>query len=616
MGALFALSACGDDDGGVDASMDAGADAPSFDSSFDSSIDAPDIDAASDAGSDGGDLDAGGMDSGTDDAAIDAPAESDGIAEVREAAVGTHVPTLAVRGVTVTYVRAAIGDDPAGFFVQADAMGPALFVADDSASPSPEAGDVVDFDVTETELVDGMLHVVGIAGYTRESTGADVSALVQDLSDADDVISAVGDYESELVAIAGTISAVPIGGGNAHFVAPFRTTAIDDMDLLLRLPETLYFDNELREGCTLTATAPLWRFNDSAQAQPLVDADLSGVSCPTLEGTAPGAGDLVVTEIFFDDGVVGPDGPFEWVEVYNPTDTELQMYACELDDDPSAGANARAVTESILIGPRSYAVFGGAMSEASPVTEFGPALNNSGGDSVEIRCGGVVVDHVDYASGTAGSSLQLDPRSTTAALNDDVSNWCVSATGYGTMGFFGTPNDDNPTCSTTAELMITEYVEGSSQNKAVEISNVGGASFANLASCTLHLYANGAVTPNNSFTYPAGALAPGESFVVCNSGAVAGLMASCDATDPVTFFNGNDALVLDCGGVVDVLGQVGFDPGTAWSAGGVSTLNQTIRRACTARADTDGSDAFDPSAEWESFSIDTFGDVGSAPSCP
>lgn len=645
--AIFSL-ACGDDDGGVDASTDGGMDATTFGSSTDTGdmdagdrdrdagdMDAGDMDASEldagdmDAGDmDAGDMDAGDMDGGFDggpmdggfdggsmDAGMDAgPMEMPGIAEVRAAAPGSHVPTLPVRGVIVTYVRAAIGDDPAGFFVQSEMTGPAVFVAEEP-SPTPAVGDVVDFDVTETTMVSGMLHVTGIAGYTRDSTGADVASLVQTLTTATDLISNYTNYEAELVEIRGTINAIPIVGGTAHFVAPFLTTGMDDMDFLLRIPQDVAIDNELREGCTLTATAPLWRFIDDTQVQPLVTGDLSSVSCPALPGATPSPGELVITEVFFDDGIAGPDGPVEWVELFNATGGDLQLYGCELDDDPAGGGAPRIVVQSVVVAAGDYVVFGGDMSEASAVGPYGPALNNTG-DSAVVRCEGSDIDAMTYTTGTPGSSLQLDPRSTTTVLNDDPANWCAGTTSYGTMGFFGTPASDNPTCSTSAELMITEYIEGSSQNKAVEISNIGGASFGDLSACTLELYSNGADVPTNTFAFPVETLAAGATYTICNAGADAALLTICDATSTATFFNGNDALVLNCGGVIDALGQVGFDPGTAWTSGGVSTLNQTLRRACTARTDTDDADAFVPSLEWESFAIDTFDDFGSAPACP
>ena len=66
---------------------------------------------------------------------------------------------------------------------------------------------------------------------------------------------------------------------------------------------------------------------------------------------------------------------------------------------------------------------------------------------------------------------------------------------------------------------------------------------------------------------------------------------------------------LRCEGVtLDVIGQIGTDPGTDWSGGGVSTQDASLSRKCTVSAgDADGTDAFDPSVEW-----DTASDIGAA----
>ena len=42
-----------------------------------------------------------------------------------------------------------------------------------------------------------------------------------------------------------------------------------------------------------------------------------------------------------------------------------------------------------------------------------------------------------------------------------------------------------------------------------------------------------------------------------------------------------------------------FDPGTAWTGGGLSTLDYVLQRRCTVTTgDINGMDAFDPSTEW------------------
>ncbi|HXK16476.1 MAG TPA: hypothetical protein VNG33_01630, partial [Polyangiaceae bacterium] len=75
-------------------------------------------------------------------------------------------------------------------------------------------------------------------------------------------------------------------------------------------------------------------------------------------------------------------------------------------------------------------------------------------------------------------------------------------------------------------------------------------------------------------------------------------------------FNGDDALALSCGAVLlDVIGQIGVDPGDAWGAG--ATADHTLRRRCSVSTGLrDGSQPFDPDPEWLVFGADTFSDLG------
>lgn len=163
-----------------------------------------------------------------------------------------------------------------------------------------------------------------------------------------------------------------------------------------------------------------------------------------------------------------------------------------------------------------------------------------------------------------------------------------------------------------ADLLFSEYIEGSSFNKAVEIYNPTGAP-VDLSDYELHLYSNGNAAPNSTVGL-AGILAAGDVFVVANTGAAAAILAVTDLQSNTVNYNGDDAFALYrvSGGVnVDVIGQIGFDPGTEWVNGGVSTLNNTMRRkAAVCTGDTDGSDVFDPSLEWDAFGNDNFDDLG------
>ena len=165
-----------------------------------------------------------------------------------------------------------------------------------------------------------------------------------------------------------------------------------------------------------------------------------------------------------------------------------------------------------------------------------------------------------------------------------------------------------------SELFISEYIEGGSFNKAVEIYNGTGAS-ATLSEYVLELYSNGAATPTQFINLGAVAasLADGDVLVLAHASASATVLAVADGTSSAVInFNGDDAVALGRNGnLVGVIGQIGFDPGGEWTDGSVSTLNQTLRRkADVCQGDSDGSDAFDPSIEWDGFAQDTFDGLG------
>ena len=163
------------------------------------------------------------------------------------------------------------------------------------------------------------------------------------------------------------------------------------------------------------------------------------------------------------------------------------------------------------------------------------------------------------------------------------------------------------------ELFFSEYVEGSGFNKAVEIFNGTGAPVDLAAGgYTLELYSNGSATPSQSVALT-GTVAAGDVFVVSRADADPALVAQADQLAPaVANWNGDDAVALRRGGgAVDVIGQIGVDPGTEWGSGLTSTADNTIRRLPTVDAgDGDGSDPFDPAVQWEGLPANTLDGIG------
>lgn len=162
------------------------------------------------------------------------------------------------------------------------------------------------------------------------------------------------------------------------------------------------------------------------------------------------------------------------------------------------------------------------------------------------------------------------------------------------------------------ELFFSEYIEGSSYNKALEIYNGTGAAI-NLSSGGYNIFMSfngGTSTYTIDLT---GTVAVGDVYVVTNKSAVQAIKDQADLiTASTSWFNGDDAVVLRKDTtVIDVIGQIGSDPGSEWGSGLTSTADNTLRRAATiCTGDPDGSDVFDPSIEWEGFARDTFGGLG------
>lgn len=206
-------------------------------------------------------------------------------------------------------------------------------------------------------------------------------------------------------------------------------------------------------------------------------------------------------------------------------------------------------------------------------------------------------------------------------LRQTLAGLIVAATGVGLAApAAGAPHA--PAQATATDLFLSEYVEGSGFNKAVEIANLTGAAVDLAAGgYRLELYSNGAAAPSQSVALT-GTVAAGDVFVVSRADADPAIVAQADQLAPaVANWNGDDALALRRGGAggapVDVLGQIGTDPGTEWGTGATTTADATLRRKAGVTAgDTVGDDPFDPAAEWDGFPSDTLDGLGSLTTDP
>lgn len=155
-------------------------------------------------------------------------------------------------------------------------------------------------------------------------------------------------------------------------------------------------------------------------------------------------------------------------------------------------------------------------------------------------------------------------------------------------------------------LYFSEYVEGSSNNKALEISSVEPTF---LDGCVIEVYLNGAVTPGRTLAL-GGELFAETPRVICDRQFAE--PERCHQLGALSF-NGNDLVRLVCAGrVLDSIGTSGEVPAEQWGSDDLGTRDMTLRRKCGL---TDGDpmdrDPFDPAEEWVGAGLDVFNGLGS-----
>lgn len=186
-------------------------------------------------------------------------------------------------------------------------------------------------------------------------------------------------------------------------------------------------------------------------------------------------------------------------------------------------------------------------------------------------------------------------------------NWTPGEAQVGSYTVTFSATDDDGTTQTgvkitvrdgslAADLFISEYVEGSSNNKYIEIFNGTGAS-VDLTEYSLRLYANGATSPNNDVAL-SGSLADGAVIVYQNSSATA--YAGTAVESAACNFNGNDAVALAKNGAdIDVVGTIGDE--TVFAAEVTKVRKNTVAQGTT---------TYDP-LEWDDYPQDTVEYLGS-----
>ncbi len=302
----------------------------------------------------------------------------------------------------------------------------------------------------------------------------------------------------------------------------------------------------------------------------------------------------------------------------------------------SATDNAGNIATSTI---QSYTV-GTPPSPAPVITNISRTPSNPNpADAVTISAS--ITDDVSISSaevlwGLDGTTFPNTITMNAGSNNVYTASSSIPAKAANTIVYYKISSNDNLAQNTTSaiqqytvntgstsvcavDLLFSEYLEGSSNNKYLEIYNGTGAP-VNLSDYKVNLFSNGSTTSTQELLM-SGTLNNGDVYIIKNSAAT--LYNGTATASNVTFFNGDDAVALtkiSTGNYVDILGRIGEDPGTAWAVGNISMLNKTLIRKPTVLqgVSTNPTSGFPTlSTEWLVDSIDIASYLGShTMTCP
>ncbi len=294
----------------------------------------------------------------------------------------------------------------------------------------------------------------------------------------------------------------------------------------------------------------------------------------------------------------------DMVSVSGTDDSERWIqFGVNLLGDPALKLPAAAPAVDV---PPTLAAIGNKSVIWSNTLQFGVSATITDGDAVTLTVS------------NKPASASFSPTN-----NAGTFSWVnAGPVGVYTMTFWAVDNDgaDSETITvtvgaggTSSDLFISEYVEGSSNNKYLEIFNGTGSS-VDLANYTLLQFNGGSATPSYALAL-SGTLANNDVYVIENTSEALGVAADL-ANGTVMTFNGDDAIALSntaTHAYCDIVGRIGEDPGTAWTDGSFSTVNQTlVRKSSVAGGITSNPGSGFPTlgTEWDTYAVDTVSYLG------
>jgi endonuclease I/chitodextrinase len=268
-----------------------------------------------------------------------------------------------------------------------------------------------------------------------------------------------------------------------------------------------------------------------------------------------------------------------------------------------------AFATQIWGGPQAEDLFNGSSDTQAPTVPTNLTSSNTTSNSTLLSWTASTDDtavtgyDVYRNSSYIGTSASTSYTASGLSSNTTYSFYVIAKDAAGNQSTASTSINVTTSAGTggnTTDLLISEYIEGSSNNKALEIANFTGTT-VDLSSYDLRKATNGSGTFGSTYSL-SGTLADGDVFVIANSSAVSAVTSVADVTtgSGIVTFNGNDAIGLFKNGtLIDLIG----DPSSATDF----AANTTLRRKTSV---TSPNSAYTTS-EWDFLATDTFDGLGS-----